>query len=671
MAGKDPIVISDSDSDTLSESERPTQPRVVQAKSVEVNKHSQASQSQHERAPTPLISSQTSTQTETSKGTESAAGTSSARLLSLLPDRRQLELERKERARKRRREQNLPSSSSDEDTQADTKRSKSSAASIPGSSSQSLASTTIYVNEPSSSKPKQIPSTSTMSASFSRATDPITPSSRFWTGTVKHSFNRYAAASLSGVTISQMLLPATASSRNSLQLAVLATYDLRMDWLYSHFPRGLPGGVTLVLPPPKEDYRYDRNVARPGLHKSEIFGGEFARCPGWQVCVPNKPKGGWLTQHMKFLILVHDTFCRVAILSGNLNEIDWERIENTAFIQDFPLLSASNNGSSSVSGTKNDFKLQLIRVLRSLSMPSSHAVYAALDKYDFSSATRARIVASWPEASSLTDWDRIETQGLGRLGKVVRDLGIKQRVEVECQGSSLANHDVKWIEHFHVLASGIEPRGRLPFKGKSNDEHPEYARLMRKGLPPVKVVFPSHKYVEERTVEGPMGALSFFGKADSWAASPIKALYHSPQSRRGDIMIHAKSILALTAAGKAVVDKAFLDASDAYISGNKAEPPPKGTWSGPKDTEQPVGWTYLGSSNFTRAAHGNISGTTAKPTMSSMNWELGVVMPIYASEVETMGVQAECLRPVVYHRPLQAYASDDGPWDNSSARALI
>ncbi|GAC97295.1 tyrosyl-DNA phosphodiesterase [Pseudozyma hubeiensis SY62] len=616
MAGKDPIIISDSDSDTLSESERPPQPRVVQAKPLELNNQSQASQSQHEHPSTPLLASQASTQTESSSRAGNITGTSSASLLSLLPDRRQLELERKERARKRRREQNLPSSSSDEDAKVETKRSKNGIASIPSSSDQSVPSTSIYVNEPSSSKARQISSTPTTSSSHSRATDPITPSSRFWTGTVKHSFNRYAAHNVSGVTISQMLLPATASSRNSLQLAVLATYDLRMDWLYSHFPRGLPGGVTLVLPPPKEDYRYDRDVARPGLHKSEIFGGEFARCPGWQICVPNKPKGGWLTQHMKFLVLVHDTFCRVAILSGNLNGIDWERIENTAFIQDFPLLSAGTNtagsSSSNSSGGKNDFKSQLIRVLRSLSMPPSHAVYAALDKYDFSSATRARIVASWPEASSLTDWDRIETQGLGRLGKVVRDLGIKQRVEVECQGSSLTNHDVKWIEHFHVLASGIEPRGKLPFKGKSNDEHPEYARLLTDGR--LHREYPETNNVPQE--ESTMTDVRY------WVRNSIKALYHSPQSRRGDIMIHAKSILALTAAGKCVVDKAFLDASDEYISGNKGAPPPKGTWSGPKDAEEPVGWTYLGSSNFTRAAHGNITGTTAKPTMSSMNWEL-------------------------------------------------
>ena len=87
-------------------------------------------------------------------------------------------------------------------------------------------------------------------------------------------------------------------------------------------------------------------------------------------------------------------------------------------------------------------------------------------------------------------------------------------------------------------------------------------------------------------------------------------------------MIHAKSILALSAAGAALVDKAFRDASDTYMGGSRGAPAPKhASWS-PKEGEEPIGWSYLGSSNFTRAAHGNISGSAAKPTMSSLNWEL-------------------------------------------------
>lgn len=533
-SGRDIIVLSDSDSDTLGESERLTpSPSLV----------NDAKRSDRNRPPVPSsdTSSSSSGVPATSSRTQSSF-TPIAGLLHLIPDRRQLEQERRERARKRRREQHPHSDSTEDKGELDTKRSKAGPAAAPIQPHKEQTATTIESLPSTSSSPQQNktkPSVSSRSGSsaWESATDPIQHASRYWNGTVKHGYNQYADSRVCGVSLSQMLLPATASSRNGLQLAVLATYDLRMDWLYSLFPRGLP--VTLVLPPPKDDYRSDPTVARPGLHPSEIFG-DFSRSPGWHICVPAKPKGGWLTQHMKFLILVHQDFLRVAILSGNLNAIDWERIENTAYIQDFPCQTApgsrtptlaavvdNTTGNASGASQHNDFRAQLVRTLRSLSLPPSHPVYAALDRHDFSSATRARIVASWPEASTLAGWDRIETQGLGRLSKVVRDLRIgasrANGVSLECQGSSLANHDKKWIEHFHLLASGCNPRGILPLRGKANDTHPEYLKasgLKTGSLPPIKVCFPSHRYVEDSTVEGPPGALSFFGKAEHFAVSP-------------------------------------------------------------------------------------------------------------------------------------------------------
>lgn len=89
-------------------------------------------------------------------------------------------------------------------------------------------------------------------------------------------------------------------------------------------------------------------------------------------------------------------------------------------------------------------------------------------------------------------------------------------------------------------------------------------------------------------------------------------------------MIHAKSILALTPEGCTIVDRAFLAASDAQLPGSTTVPLPRSgetEWE-PNPNERLIGWTYLGSSNFTRAAHGNIGGTTAKPTQSGSNWEL-------------------------------------------------
>ncbi|PWZ01042.1 phospholipase D/nuclease [Testicularia cyperi] len=694
----EPIVISDSDSDTLSESERPSKPptsaKNLAAKNESraepkersprtLSQGSSAKEAEFESDLRPYTSPQASTLMAVSNLSEPSSSLGPIGLRSLIPDRAEMERERRERVRKRRRDQGLASESSEDESPLDTKKLKMSQDPTPQpmastrssqasqqSSSQSGTSTSVpnSAHQQGKAAPRAVQASMSMSGEntiWESATTPISPTSRYWHGTVKHGFNRYAARDLCGSTFGSMLLPATASSRNGLQFAVLATYDKRMDWLYAHFPRGVP--VTLVLSPDKGDYRSDPRIPRPGLHPTSTWA-EYAHFTGWKICVPNKPKGGWLTQHIKLLLLVHESFLRVAILSGNLNEIDWDRIENTAFVQDFPLIGASATPDSIGIQTRigvNDFKPQLLQVLRSFSIPTQHSIFSALDRFDFTKATRARIVASWPEASVLAGWDRIESQGLGRLGKVVRDFGItagRGGLELECQGSSLANHDKKWLEHFHVLASGVDPRSILPFNGRPNEPHPAYYTTVRTrpgDLPPIKVVFPNEAYVAQYTVEGPEGALSFFGKAREFETSPIQKLYCNPQSRRGDVMIHAKSILALTAEGRAVVDNAFRAARDGSLPPLKDSTP----WS-PNVGERPIGWSYLGSSNFTRAAHGNIGGTTAKPTMSSLNWELGVMMPIYASEVERFGVEAECLRAIVYHRPVQAYGPEDTPFNN-------
>ena len=477
----EPIVISDSE--TASESER------------------LPPASHPATRPGPSASASASASAPTSSGSVTPS------LASLIPDRAQLERERRERIRRRRRDEGRNSSSTDSDEEPTLPRPPPAQRRRLNPPSQASS---------SSAKPS-IPTLASSSIPSSRrkaATDPITADDRFWQGTVKHSYNRYAAPGKQGCPLASFLLPSTPTKPNGLKHVVMATYALEIRWLYSLFPRGI--NVTLILHEPMDQ-------------PASVL------CPGWDVCEPRRPRNGgnkhqWNTQHMKFLILIYDDFVRVAILSGNLYSPDWERIENTAFIQDFQF-SASTSAQP-----ENDFRDQLERVLQNLLMPQSHAVFQALRRTDFSQA-KASIVATWPEQAVLTGWDAIESQGLGRLGKVVRSLGIGGKrgdsLAVEAQGSSLANLDRKWMEHFHILASGLDPRGLLPLSGKQNEEHSAYFTATgrkptfneqddfdSRGFPPVKILFPSHRWVENNSVEGPIGALSFFGKAKDFEKSP-------------------------------------------------------------------------------------------------------------------------------------------------------
>ena len=77
--------------------------------------------------------------------------------------------------------------------------------------------------------------------------------------------------------------------------------------------------------------------------------------------------------------------------------------------------------------------------------------------------------------------------------------------------------------------------------------------------------------------------------------------------------MHAKSLLAYMPSKKEFLARAFNSTGRGGRTLSSASE---------KGKDKPIGWTYLGSSNFTRAAHGVISGKVNAPTMSTRNWEL-------------------------------------------------
>ncbi|EPQ31725.1 uncharacterized protein PFL1_01058 [Pseudozyma flocculosa PF-1] len=645
MSPNDPIVISDDD-ETASESERDPPPSRTHPTTT--------------AKPTLTTASQPPTAAASSSNTASSSKDSTASTLPAPPqsflvalDRAQMERDRRERNRKRRRAEGNASSSEDD------KKTQNKAIKVSHSDGQATA---------SSSSAASLPTT----APTGSRTESIRPDDRFWHGTVKVSYNEHAVAGLRGCTFDSLLLPATPSAARGLRSVVMSTYDLHIDWLQAHFPRDI--SATLIYDPPPIN---ERSFARPvpsGLYPISRIPGSLD-IPGWTWAVPRLPKGGPLTQHVKLLVLEHADFVRVAILSANLNAMDWETSENTAFIQDFPLRSVGARAEAPPTAGRpstNDFEDQLGRVLRSFGvLPQSHPIWTTLARTDFSKAA-ARIVASWPQSGPLAGWDSMEVQGLSRLGKVVRDLGLpleKGGVLIEAQGSSLATYNRKWLHQFELIASGIDPRGVLPLSTQD----------AKQALPPIKILFPTQRYVEEGSASGIAGGGTFFGKADTWAASEFKALYHQPRSRRGELLMHAKSLLAFLPSAQDVIDQAFRDGqtlkeggSSAGSSTARSSGSAGGGSGGSSTAERPIGWTYLGSSNFTKAAHGTISGRQTAPTMSTSNWELGVVFPLYRSEVERSGADCLALRAITYRRPVEPYGPEDTPWDIMTLkRALV
>ena len=158
-------------------------------------------------------------------------------------------------------------------------------------------------------------------------------------------------------------------------------------------------------------------------------------------------------------------------------------------------------------------------VLKSLSVPPGHPALTKMSDYDMQTTCEARIVASIPTSKPITGWSEMEHVGLARLAKVVKDiLGGKARkgVSLEAQGSSMGLYSTRWLQQFHIISSGISLPGVLPLPPAARANKAWARAVSRKESekwPPIKLLFPSDSWVKTQSVQGPLGALTFFGKA--------------------------------------------------------------------------------------------------------------------------------------------------------------
>jgi hypothetical protein len=81
--------------------------------------------------------------------------------------------------------------------------------------------------------------------------------------------------------------------------------------------------------------------------------------------------------HIKLFLLWFPGFLRVVIPSANLVSFDWDSIENSVWLQDFPLMSSEQK-------EKTEFYKDLIHLLEKMDVPLQ--IRKALDGFDFTGA---------------------------------------------------------------------------------------------------------------------------------------------------------------------------------------------------------------------------------------------------------------------------------------------
>jgi len=216
--------------------------------------------------------------------------------------------------------------------------------------------------------------------------------------------------------------------------------------------------------------------------------------------------------------------------------------------------------------------------------------------------------------------------------KAVRNMGLRTRkgrtTALECQGSSLGYYTTQWMNEFHWSARGESAEEWLDEPKRRREKRP---------YPPIKVVFPTKKLVQESAL-GEMGGGTIFCRRRQWAAKNFpRDKFHESKSKAGPVLMHSKMIIALLRENATVLSVES-DTEDDEI----------------QVVESAIGWAYVGSHNFTGSAWGTLSGSAFNPVLNISNYEIGVVFPL--KDVQHVD------RVACWERPPRKYGSRDEPW---------
>ncbi|KAG8215114.1 tyrosyl-DNA phosphodiesterase-domain-containing protein [Butyriboletus roseoflavus] len=474
----------------------------------------------------------------------------------------------------------------------------------------------------------------------------------FWDGELRPTANRHSQPREDGKAtfrLSEVLGP-----KADISFAIISSYSTSTSWIYEFFDPRTP--VILVTQPDPSGRAAIKNVL-----------------PNWIMTVPFLRYGRGC-QHMK--IFYKTGRLRVVISTANLIDYDWRDIENLVWLQDVPPRSKPIPCERNV---VDDFPSIMQKILHAINVHPAlanmlandhlklpiHTIEDLRSKWDFSKV-RVKLIPSI--AGKHEGWPAVIQTGHIRLMKAVRDLGLRtgkgkaaKELVLECQGSSIGSYSTQWLNEFHWSA-----------RGESAEEWLDEPKTRRSKIPwpPVKIVFPSLKTVRA-TVLGEPGGGTTFCRTNQWEATKFpKELFHDSNSAGGRVLMHTKMIIATLRRPSpfASSSKSGFKANSTcptssnkgkskiiVISDSETESESDVLENASEVQKEPIGWAYIGSHNFTPSAWGTLSGSGFNPTLNVVNYELGIVFPLYEEK--------DVKRVSCFKRPPRKYVlGEDRPW---------
>ncbi|KAF2216252.1 hypothetical protein CERZMDRAFT_33249 [Cercospora zeae-maydis SCOH1-5] len=396
----------------------------------------------------------------------------------------------------------------------------------------------------------------------------------------------------SDVKIEEVLEPLT------VRTAVLSAYQWDVQWVLSKLKTPLNGGTTKCIFVMQAKEQEDRGRWREEASDMRHF---------LRLCFPNM-NGLINCMHSKLMLLFHAHKLRIAIPTANLLNFDWGetgQMENSVFMIDLPRLPDSQKTEST--GSTNFLK-ELMFFLEKQELDQD--VRDGVLNFDFSATEHMAFVHT---VGGVHYRDHAARTGLLGLSRAVRALGLTTTsdLEIDFAASSIGALTDKQLQDFHLAARGVDllaqarearsQAGAAFFKKKTKAQTPDSTTDVRGKI---RIYFPTKETVRSSTA-GAAGTICLQRNYFERKTFP-RECFRDYKSTRVGLLSHNK---ILCARGPGIF-------SEAQRSKNRA-------------------WAYVGSSNMSQSAWGQLPADRTESKITCRNWECGVILPIPQASLDT------------------------------------
>lgn len=371
----------------------------------------------------------------------------------------------------------------------------------------------------------------------------------------------------------------------TLRTAVLSAYQWDVEWVMSKLKTPLRGGTTKCVFVMQAKEQADRELWR---QQSEYMS-KFLR-----LCFPamHNPIN---CMHSKLMLLFHPEKLRIAIPTANLLNFDWGetgQMENSVFMIDLPRLpEASETEDLTFFGKELMFFLE--------KQGLDHDVRSGVLNFDFAATIGMAFIHT---TGGVHYREEAERTGLLGLSRAVNELDLATAdLEVDFAASSIGQLNDKYLRDLHLAARGdlknLAAQASAAKSKATKDFFKPKTAIQTKSLrETIRIYFPTKETVKASTA-GSAGTLCLQRKYFEAGTFP-RSCFRDYKSTRSGLLSHNK---ILCARGKKVL---------------------------PNGGIEDVAWVYVGSSNTSKSAWGELPADRSVKRITCRNWECGVLLPV-------------------------------------------